>query len=93
MTNTLENLSNASGYTKDELLERIPNNFCVRTKKSRDEVEYLMKHDCTLRFFKIRKFTECEDIDNQFNVVFIEGDDDLFLADVVYANIAIKGRW
>lgn len=93
MTNTLQNLANASGYTMDELLERVPNNFCVRTKKSFAEVEYLMKHDYTLHFFNIRKFVKCENIDNQFNIVFIDGDNDLLLADVVYANIMIKGKW
>ena len=93
MTNTLQNLANASGYTMDELLEHVPNGFCVRTKKSRVEVEYLMKHDCTLKCFTIRKFTECENVDSQFNIVFIDGDGDLLLADVVYANIAIKGKW
>lgn len=92
MTNNLQTLSNASGFTTSELLESVPNGFIVRTKKSLDEVRYVMEHDHTLHFFRIKKFMECEDIEKQFNIVFIESDD-LLLADVVWANICIKGRW
>ena len=93
MTNELQRLSQESGYSVDELLERVPNGFAVRTKKSRAEVDYIIKHDYTLHFFRMRDFMECEDVSKQFNIVFVEGDGDLVLADVVYANIMIKGKW
>lgn len=93
MTNELQRLSQESGYSLAELLERVPNGFAVRTKKSRAEVDYIIKHDYTLHFFHMHKFMECEDVSKQFNIAFFEGDGDLVLADVVYAHLLIKGKW